>query len=37
MNNHDERHAIEAFGLWCLLAGVGLGLGIAIVLWRAIR
>lgn len=34
--NHDERDMLEAFGLWCILAGVGLGILIAVVVWRVI-
>jgi len=34
--NHDERQMLHDFGLWCILAGVGLGILLTVVIWRMV-
>ena len=34
--NHDELQMLHDFGLWCILAGVGLGILLTVVIWRLV-
>ena len=36
MNGNDERQMLHDFGLWCILAGVGLGILLTVVIWRLV-